>query len=422
MRRRGTAAPAALALLCFLGAVRAGAQTPTPVPVLCSYGSFTLTCAQVASAAACTALRGTVVTSCPTPSTSTPTATPTPTSAQKYCHKNSGSCFPWPPVIGLPCDALGDVINTVACAVDTPTPTPTGTPGPVTPTPSATATPSGPQPVGRDTFGVSTCFHDESGKPITSGAPGFWYCPTVGFSPWLIASSVEPDDNTTPGIGTKVPLGYSTKAIVSQPYGAYGMWQMSLSVDTINNPCPVTCAGWLWGFVGDDDPGDQPVSDDLTAYLNASWRPHGPGMARFIAQFTFQDPKSQQWAELDVNLGMTQNWPHWASATPPGYVSVAPVGAYSAIGMLYYVVFDGPALGFVDALTHVGVPVWRIPVSALVRKARLDYPTQFAVGEDWTLSAFGIAREQNGEEQQDIWIQSPPRMWTHGPQAMPVAP
>ena len=306
----------------------------------------------------------------------------------------------------------------LSCGTPSPTPTPTGTIRP-TPTPIPSVTPVGPQPVGRDTLGTNTCFHDESGKQITSLAPGFWYCPAGNINPWLIASSVEPDDNPTPGIGTLVPLGYSTKAITSQPFGAYGLWQMNLNVDTINNPCPVTCDGWLWGFVGDDDPGDHPVSDDLTAYLNASWKPHGKGMARLIAQFTFSQPNSSHWAELDVNLGMTPNWPRWAAAIPPGYVSVAPVGSYSSIGLMYYVVFDGPALGFVDALTTFGVPVWRIPVSALVRKARADYPAQFPVGEDWTLSAFGIAREQNGEEAQDIWIQEPPKMWMHGPQTLP---
>ena len=80
-----------------------------------------------------------IISATPCSSSGTPTPTPTPTPTQnagaQYCHLAAGGCFAYPNVLGLQCNASGDIINTTPCPAATPTPTPT---------PVVTATPTAP--------------------------------------------------------------------------------------------------------------------------------------------------------------------------------------------------------------------------------------------------------------------------------------
>lgn len=308
------------------------------------------------------------------------------------------------------------------CQGVTPTPTPTPKPS-ATPTPTPTRPPVGPVPIGFDPYQAIPCFTDALGARITEMGGG-GVCQLTATKSWTLASSVEAEAPALPpGTATWVPWGLVNVINVTQVPGPWGSWQANTTTDTISNPCPLSCNGWLWTALMDStlDDADAPVwtvADDLTLYVQASWMPSGTGKARLIAQLSFNLPDGSGWAELDVNLGMTPTWPH--PDTRPGYVSVAPVDVYrQGAGLRYYVVFDGPVLGFDDAGKWGGVMYWRLPISALVRKARTDNPTAFPVPDNAQVSSFGLAREQWGEERQDVQHQAV-HLWARGPQAMPA--
>jgi hypothetical protein len=253
---------------------------------------------------------------------------------------------------------------------------------------------------------------------------GAYLCPGTSTKAWTIASSVEADPPVLPpGTSTWVPWGNVSRISISQTGGYSTPWHASVQTNTVENPCPLTCSGWLWTTIQEstlDDPGapEYDVDSDLTYYLQASWKPTTTtGKARFIAQFSFDLADGSGWAELDINLGQTTSWPDWD--VRPEYVNVAPPDTYKALGMRYYVVMSGPALGFLDAMSSGGMHDWRIPLSALVRKARADNPTAFPVTDDARVSSFAVAWEQYGEVIEDIQVQAL-HLWAQGPQTMPT--
>jgi hypothetical protein len=326
--------------------------------------------------------------------------------------------------LGLSCTGTGvSIVPASACAAATPTPTPTATPT-ATPAVTPTPTPSGPVELGFDPLQVYPSFAGPDGARVIQVA-GSQLWPGPGGKAWTLASNVEPDNPVTPGTATWVGWGAINKINISTPLGLGGEWHAAISTNTIDAPCPLTCEGWLWGTVQDstlDDPGapEYDVDSDITMYLQADWVPTGGGKARLVAQLAFDLADGSGWAELDLNLGMA-SWPYFTTGKP-GYVWVAQPDLYRAgDGLRYYVVMDGPALGFEDAAPWGAMRFWRIPVSALVRKARADNPTAFPVSDDARVSAFGLAWEQYGEERQDIHLQGI-HLWAHGPQAMPTPP
>ena len=365
--------------------------------------------------------------------TPTPTKAPTkvPTPSGTYCPDGNfcsgpGGCVP----PGAPLWTAQTCGNGYTCVATCPTPagptpTPTNTPTPTAPPgPTATPTPIGPTPtptipaptaLGVDPLQIFPCFKDAYGLPVTMG--GETLCQPTMTARWVVASSVEPDNIAQPGTVTSVPWGGVNRMAVSQPGGWGSRWSLTAETDTVTFPCPLTCDGWLWTYLGDNGITGATVADDVTMYLQAQWAPTGSGAARFVAQIDIGLPDGSGWAELDINLGMTPTWPRWS--TVPGYVSVAPVDIYRAGDNLrFYVVLDGPALGFADALPYGAMHNWRIPVSALIRKARTDNPVAFPVPDNAPITGFGVAHEQRGEEQQAITIQEL-HLWAHAPQGMP---
>ena len=394
--KSGIVVPVVLALLCFVVVAR----TANSQVVAC-----------VDPSGACHNQSG----PCPknwtaqtTPCGATPTPTPAPVVCN-FCLSQTGACQPMGGILTA-CNKPNTCVS--VCPSTTPTPTATPTPGGPTPTPTIPV----PTALGVDPLQIAPCFKDAYGLTVTMG--GETICQPTMTARWIVASSVEPDTITQPGTVTAVPWGGVNRMAVSQP-GAWGTrWSLTTETDTVTFPCPLTCDGWLWTYLGDNSVAGATVADDVTMYLQAQWAPTGAGAARIVAQIDLGLPDGSGWAEIDVNLGMTPTWPRWS--TVPGYVSVAPVDIYRAgDGLRYYVVMDGPALGFTDALPYGAMHDWRIPVSALIRKARTDNPVAFPVPDTATITGFGVAHEQRGEEQQAITIQEL-HLWAHGPQAMPT--
>ena len=343
----------------------------------------------------------------PTPSTTVPTPTPSPvpTTSQKYCHKNSGGCFPWPPSIGLTCDAFGDAINNVPCVVETPTPAPTATP-----TPSAAA---GPQPLGSDPYQTAPCFVGVDGS--RAAVAGMTYCdPARPKAQWVAAGDVEPVGITVPGTATWVPLGLSTR-MKANVAASGDHWTLSASTNTIDFACPVAgdCNGYYWVTVNQDVPQDVQVDDDLYAMVQASWA-LTPAAAPAEIQFSvaLDLPDKSGWAQLDVVLGITPAYPQ--EHDKPGYVAVAPVDFWKAgDGLRYYVQVDGSAWGLTPASNVMHT--WQIPLTAIIRRARADNPTAFPVPDNATLGNVSLNWQQLGHTREDVEIQEF-HVWSGVPQ------
>jgi hypothetical protein len=363
------------------------------------------------------------------------TARPAHAQTQMVCCGPSGQLWPCTAgdaqcrgPMGLSCTGTGvSIVPASACAAATPTPAPTATPV-VTPVPAS----AGPAVIGFDPYQVTPCFVGPTGQPLEHGG-GLWLCPPSATKRWIVSSTAQATAPSTDSLW--VPWGLVNRVTFSQPLGTGNLWNAAISTNDIDNPCPLTCNGWMAqqvndGTLADVDAPTYTVADDLTMYLTASWAPiplANPGMSRFIATVTFNLPDGG-WAELDLNLGMTPSWPFFTVGAP-GYVWVSQPGIYSSIGLRYYVVMDGPGMGFTDAgptktaqaMYWSGVHTWVIPVSALVRKARADWPTMFPVPDTARISGFALQWEQNGPARQDLWLQEM-HLWAHGPQTMPAAP